>query len=137
MACDFVGHARMLGARHRSEAICPNARQSQESWRTPYCQTEPRRGALWAGEGWLTPVAGMRALTVAARIGASRPSTFMSRTRECSPAFLTPPSRRGVGTRACRVETRLDTRRGRDVEVRSRHEWRRGRHECLRHTGGL
>src|ERR1017187_6274520 len=30
------------GARHKSEVICPNARQSQESWRTPYCQTEPR-----------------------------------------------------------------------------------------------
>src|ERR1019366_178938 len=47
--------SRQSGARHKSEAFCPNARQSQESWRTPYCQTEPRRGALWAGERWLTP----------------------------------------------------------------------------------
>ena len=39
-------------------------------------QSRDREGALAADS-----VAGMRSLTVAARIGASRPSTFMSRTR--------------------------------------------------------
>src|ERR1035441_1439213 len=40
----------VMGARHKSEAICPNGRQPHEVWHTPYCQTEPRpRG----GGGWL------------------------------------------------------------------------------------
>src|ERR1019366_3556038 len=77
----FCVAASTTRARHKSEAICPNARQSQESWRTPYCQTEPRRGALGTGERCLTnSVAGLPSLTVVARIGGSRPSTFMSRT---------------------------------------------------------
>src|ERR1019366_7534413 len=73
------------GALHGSEAICPGACQSQESWGTPYCQTEPRRGALWAGERWLTPwqacAPDPEGTPVAARIGASRPSTFISHAR--------------------------------------------------------
>jgi len=39
---------------------------------------------------------------------------------------------RGARTRACRVETLLDTWR---TENRRRHECRRGTHECVRHVG--
>src|SRR5579862_6434718 len=43
--------------------------------------------------------------------------------------------RGGARTRACRVETRLDTRGRleRSVAAKRRHEWRRGTHECVRH----
>jgi hypothetical protein len=38
----------------------------------------------------------------------------------------------GARTRACRVETLLDTRRY--LVYRRRHECRRGTHECARHV---
>src|ERR1019366_5575152 len=42
---------------------------------------------------------------------------------------------RGAGTRACCVETRLDTGCGCDTMTKPErpHDWGRGRHECLRH----
>ena len=48
-------------------------------------QSRDREGAL------ADYVAGMRSLTVAARIGASRPSTFMSRTRVRRRSFAATP----------------------------------------------
>src|ERR1022692_3299051 len=53
-----------MPANRRNPGVHHTARQSRD-----------REGAL------ADSVAGMRSLTVAARIGASRPSTFMSRTR--------------------------------------------------------
>src|SRR5690242_7884041 len=45
---------------------------------------------------------------------------------------MSPPatSRCGARTRACRVETRLDTL----AETLCLHEWRHGTHECVRHV---